>query len=378
MVLAVSAAVGGFRLGFVTRVVSWIGLGLGLFLAIRLLPNVLEGLDARNDALVVLIAVGVVAAGAFLGQALGFFVGARLRPGDDDGAVRPVDGALGALAGVAGVVAFVWLLLPVLADTPGWVATQVRTSAIAQGLDERLPDPPDAVQALRSVVGEDRFPEVFDELGPTPELGPPPASTGLDQATAARVARSVVRVEGLACRQIQNGSGFVVGDGLVVTNAHVVAGESTTTLQLDDGDEVDAEVVAFDPGRDLAVLAAPGLDRPALPLAAADVGDVGGVFGHPGGASLRIAPFSVARGISATGRDIYGTDLTEREVLEVASSLEPGDSGSALVDPSGTVIGVAFAVARDRGDVAYALATSEVEDLLAEPLTGADTGPCLD
>jgi S1-C subfamily serine protease len=357
--------------------ISWIGLGLGLFLAVLALPGVLDAVDAGSDALALALVLLVVAAGALLGQALGLVVGARLRPGGASGVARPVDGALGAVAGVAGLLAVVWLLLPILGDTTGGVAAEVHGSWVARQLDARLPEPPDAVQALRSVVGEDRFPQVFDALRPTPALGPPPASTGLDQATAVSVARSVVRVEGLACRKVQNGSGFVVGDDLVVTNAHVVAGERATEVELDDGEVVAAQVVAFDPGRDLALLAVPGLDRPALPLADADAGARGGVFGHPAGAPLRVAPFEVSRRIAATGRDIYGTDVTERDVLEVAASLQPGDSGAALVAPDGTAVGVAFAIARDRGGVAYALATSELEAVLDEPRGPVDTGACL-
>lgn len=357
--------------------ISWVGLVLGLFVAVLALPGVLDGVGAGSDAVALLVAVLVVAAGALLGQALGLVVGTRVRPGRASGVVRPVDGALGAAAGVAGLLAVVWLLLPILGDTTGWVAAQVRGSWVAQQLDARLPDPPDAVQALRSAVGEDRFPEVFDVLRPTPALGPPPADAGLDQATAASVARSVVKVEGLACRRVQNGSGFVVGDDLVATNAHVVAGERATEVQLDDGQVVDAQVVAFDPGRDLALLAVPGLDRPALPLAEAGAGTRGGVFGHPAGAPLRIAPFEVSRRITATGRDITGTELTERDVLEVAASLQPGDSGAALVAPDGTVVGVAFAIARDRDDVSYALATGELEAVLDGPRGPVDTGACL-
>ena len=92
---------------------------------------------------------------------------------------------------------------------------------------------------------------------------------------------------------------------------------------------------------------------------------------------LRIAPFNVARRIKAVGRDIYGTGVTTRDVLEIRSGLRPGDSGSALVDGRGRVVGVAFAIAPDKNDVAYALATSELEPLLAGNLTGAvSTGPC--
>jgi len=376
--LAAAAAVIGFRLGFVTRVVSWIGLGLGLLLAVRVLPWLLGLMTGAGPAEVLLVAVLLVFLGAFAGQGIGYVIGHRLQPHHADGSASRVDRGLGAVAGVAGVIVALWLLLPILADTPGWVARQASTSFIAQQIDDRLPEAPDAVQALRSLVGEDRFPDVFAALRPTPELGPPPAESGLSDATAAQVARSVVKVEGTACRRVQDGTGFVASPGVIVTNAHVVAGESSTEVVRDDGKRLRAQVVAFDPGRDLALLRVDQIDRPALPIATASAGDRGGVFGHPGGNPLRIAPFSVARELRATGRDIYATSTTERDVLELASALQPGDSGSALVDPGGRVVGVAFAVAKDRPGVAYALATTEVRTVLGTASNApVPTGSCL-
>jgi S1-C subfamily serine protease len=170
----------------------------------------------------------------------------------------------------------------------------------------------------------------------------------------------------------------VVADGLVVTNAHVVAGEDETILQRSDGSEVRATVVAFDPNRDLAVLAAPGLSRPALDRSTIDEGGVGAVMGHPGGEALRAAPFSVGQVVTATGTDIYDRRDTTRRVLVLASALRPGDSGAALVDPNGDVVGVAFAIAPDRPGVAYALAMEELDAVLAGDLSRpVDTGPCL-
>jgi S1-C subfamily serine protease len=177
---------------------------------------------------------------------------------------------------------------------------------------------------------------------------------------------------------VQDGTGWVVAEGLIVTNAHVVAGEPSTEVERDDGHRLKATVVAFDPSRDLALLSVPKLNRPALPVAAARRGMIGGVFGHPGGEPLRIAPFEVGRQIDATGRDIYDAATTDRKVLELASSLRPGDSGSALVDPQGEVVGVAFAISTERSGVAYALATSELTPLLSAPHdTGVSTGRCI-
>jgi len=375
--LAIVAAVGGYRLGFVTRVISWVGMAVGLFAAVRLLPVLLDRLRGGDSNVLLLAALGLIFGCAFLGQAIGVLIGNRLRPVDSDGTVTRFDGLLGALAGIAGVVVLVWLVLPFLSDTRGWPAEQAHQSTLAQTLDAHLPPAPDSIQALRALIGEDNFPKVFDALRPTPDLGPPPADSGLPAETAARVARSVVKVEGIACSQIQDGTGFVVAPDEVVTNAHVVAGEGATELIRDDGSRVKARVIAFDPNRDLALLVAPGLAREPLPIGPSTVDAQGGVFGHPGGGALRVAPFQIARAITAVGRDIYGTSVTRREVLELKSKLRPGDSGSALVDTRGTVVGVAFAIAPDKPDVAYALNTSELQPLLATDRSArADTGPC--
>ena len=378
----VLAVLGGYRLGFITRVVSWIGLAAGLALAVWLLPKFLDQLGSSNHGLVIVLSIGLLLVGATLGQALGFVVGGRLTPRRRDGAFGVVDRVLGGMAGFVGVLIILWLVIPIFVATPGWLATQTSNSWIARTVDNSLPPAPDAMQALRSVIGDGSFPDVFDALRPTPNLGTPPASSGLSLETAATVARSVVKIEGAACNKLQDGSGFVVSDGLIATNAHVVAGERTTTVIRDDGRRFDGAVVAFDPARDLAILRVQSFDRPPLLLVGATKvsaeGVVGGVFGHPGGEPLRIAPFKIARVINATGRDIYGEARTERKVLELSASLRPGDSGSALVNSQGEVVGVAFAIARDVENVAYALAPAELQAVLAT-VTGSlvSTGACI-
>lgn len=245
-------------------------------------------------------------------------------------------------------------------------------------MHDRLPEAPGAFLALRQLVGEDRFPQVFSALEPAPDVGPPPAATGISAARSAQIVESTVKVEGVACDRIQDGSGFVVGDDLVVTNAHVVAGEDATEVERSDGSRVSAAVVAFDPDRDLAVLSAPGLDRDPLPVGRAEEGDVGGVYGHPGGGPLEISPYEIAQEVQARGSDIYDRDPTERAVFLLAAELAPGDSGSALVDADGEVVGVAFAIAPDRDGVAYALTDAELRAVLEGDLSRTvDTGPCL-
>jgi S1-C subfamily serine protease len=375
--LLVGAAVGGYRLGFVARAASWIGMLVGILVAARLMPGLLDRMGPEAGRVQVLaVAAGVLIGGAAVGQSIGVLIGDRIQLGITSRAGRAVDAGGGAVAGVLGLLVVVWLLIPALADVQGMPAREVRRSRIIAGLTEALPAAPDATRALRQVLG-DGFPQVFDDLTRSPDVGPPPEGSGLSSERAQQVSASVVKVAGEACGRIQSGTGFAVGDDLVVTNAHVVAGEPATEVQRQDGSSVPAALVAFDPERDLAVLSAPGLGAASLPIAESAVGQTGAVFGHPGGGPLELSPFDVRQRVTARGADIYGRPGVERDVLVLASDLAPGDSGSALVDGEGRVVGVAFAVAPDRDGVAYALSTDELRSVLAEVGSGrVDAGPC--
>jgi S1-C subfamily serine protease len=378
LAIVVAAGLGGFRLGFVARVASWAGLAVGLVAGAWVLPPIVRGLENGSPQALVFAAIGTLVGAAFIGQAIGLIVGSRLHFALPVGRARDVDRTAGAVAGVLGVMVAFWFLLPAVSDVRGWWAEQTRHSSFAQMVDQRFPDPPDTLAALRNLIGEDQFPRVFDALQPAPDVGPPPGDVDLPAEVQDRVRASVVKVQGVACRRVQEGSGFVVAPDTVVTNAHVVAGEPETVLFRDDGQQIRSTVVVFDPFRDLAILNAPGMDRPALGLGDIAPGGTGAVFGHPGGGPLRVAPFEVGRRVEATGADIYDDERTTRDVLVLAAALAPGDSGGALVDGSGEVVGVAFAIAPDRAGVAYALAVDELRAALAEDLTTEDdTGPCL-
>jgi S1-C subfamily serine protease len=378
LLMVVTAAAGGYRLGFLARALSWVGLAIGLYATTRFLPDLLElvPLPSGDPGGRLVVAIGILLIGAFLGQGLGLLAGTKAHFAIP-AAGRPLDRAGGAVAGGFGVLVAVWLLLPTLAEVPGTVSSQARNSYIARSVDSVAPDPPDTLNALRRLVGDTRFPDVFAALRPAPDVGPPPGQSGLSAAVAEQVAASTFRVEGEACGRLQEGSGFAVGPGVVVTNAHVVAGQDQTDLIAVGGTRTAATVVYFDPGTDLAILEAPGLGAPALVVEDAQVGTSGGVFGYPGGGSLEISPFEVREAVEAVGRDLYGDGPTRRQVLILASELAPGDSGAALVSPSGTVVGAAFAIAPDRSGTAYALDAEELGEALAAPRAPTDTGRCL-
>jgi S1-C subfamily serine protease len=379
LLFAASAVVGGYRLGFIARVASWIGLVVGLALAAHFLPDVVDALrgSSPNEKLLI-IAATLIGAG-FVGQALGLILGSTFHAKLPVGTLRQVDRVVGALAGAIGVTVAVWLLLPAMSDVQGWSARQARNSAIARAIDGVLPRPPDTLQALRRLVGSNDFPRVFDALRPSANTGVPPAVSGLAPAVQQRVATSTVKVEGIACRRVQDGSGFAAAPDTVVTNAHVVAGEKQTSVITLSGRRLKATVVQFDPNRDLALLRVPGLNEAPLPITAARPGSTGAVFGHPGGqADLAVSPAAIRQQVTAVGRDLYDARETRRQVFILASDLAPGDSGGGLVNPAGAVVGVAFAIAPDRPGTAYALTTDELRPVLAAGgTTAVNTGPCL-
>jgi S1-C subfamily serine protease len=205
---------------------------------------------------------------------------------------------------------------------------------------------------------------------------------GIPAEAAARVAASVVKVEGIACDRVQDGTGFVAARDLVVTNAHVVAGEEHTSVETPDGRRLDTELVAFDPNRDLAVLRVPGLGMPVLTRADGGIDQRGSIFGHPGGGPLRESPMRIAEEILADGTDITRTSSTQRQVFVLAAVAAPGDSGAPVVDDTGRVLGVLFALDLSRPTTAYALADDELAAVLDPVLAGTTpapngTGPCL-
>ena len=361
--LAVLAAFGGWRMGFLARVFSWVGMGAGLYLAVRFLPDVVNFFNLSGSVARVALAVAVLLAGAFIGQGLGLMVGSRLHAVLPFGGIRTLDRAVGSLLGVVGIFAVLWLLAPSLAAVPGPVSELTTGSVIARWVTNEARAagrrPPHTLQALRRRVGENGAPQ-----------------GGLTTAVA-----SPVKVKGAACGLYQEGSGWTVAANLVVTNAHVVAGEppGQTSVLLPGGATKPATVVVYNPDVDLALLYVPGLGEPPLKLGSGARGLAGAVLGHPNGQdALAVQPASIATEVTALGEDLYDTRNTQRNVFVLAAKLTYGDSGAPLVDTQGDVVGIAFAIAPDRSTTAYALSSSELRPLLDEPRSAAvSTEACL-
>lgn len=376
LLLAVVAAVGGYRLGFLARGASWIGLAVGLVLATRAVPFVLRLFTSGDPLTRMVVGLVTVLVAVSVPTSIGESIGFRLRRRVHRTKLRPLDQGAGAVAGVLAIALLVWFLTPAAAEVPGAVSRQVRTSQVIAALSEVTPDPPDTVHALRSLIDRSRFPQVFADLRPAPDTGPPPSQIPVPPEVIERVTASTVNVETDACGARYEGSGWAVAPDLVVTNAHVVAGAEELQVRRPDGVVRPGRVVAYDDDRDLALLQVPDLGQEPLPVADAEVGMEGATIGYPGGQDTpRAQPVSVRDRRTTIGRDIYNRDRVEREVLFLAASLRQGDSGSPVVDAQGRVVGTVFAISPDRASTAYALDASEVRELLAGR-RDQGAGPC--
>lgn len=208
-------------------------------------------------------------------------------------------------------------------------------------------------------------------LDDPPDPGPVPDDHGLSEAELAAAVESSVRVYGPACRGIvREGSGFAVADGdLVVTIAHLMIGMDEPTVELHDGREFDAVLVAFDPVNDLAVLRISGAGLQPLPLSeAVPDGTVGAVLAWEAEGSPDPTPFRIDRPVTVRTEIVNGDERIERQSWLLAAQTEVGDSGAALVtgvDGQTTAVGVAWGASRrGGGGVAYATRSGPLAALL--------------
>lgn len=387
VLLLLAYAVTGFRQGLIVSVTSLVGfLGAGA-LAMWLLPSLLGNVDwlVAHElwrVVVLIVAVFVVAS---IGQGIAVGVGRRMRSRMTVRPVRAVDSVLGAAATVVAVSLLVWFVAGAARSAaPPTLAKAIGESQVLRTIDTLVPPQTSQLFAgFRSMLDRTGIPRVFDGISPEPiQPAEPPDPAIAGNAAVMAASRSVVKITGVAtaCNRGQEGSGWVVSEHRVVTNAHVVAGMTEPQVQVQGvGRQLDARVVVFDPDRDLAVLDVPDLTAVPLTLGGAlQTGDEAVVAGFPLDGPLRLDPARVRRVITATGSDIYGQPGVERQIFSLYSRVEPGNSGGPLLGLDGRVVGVVFAKSLDDSTTGYALTLEEAEPVLsaAGATTPVSTGAC--
>jgi hypothetical protein len=365
-------AVWGYAQGLIVGALSLAGFAGGAFLGSRIGPLLLEeGAESPYAPLFALIGAlllgGILASGL---EVLGFHL--RHRLGERLGALDGVAGS--ALVACLGL-GLVWIAGAVALQTPGAreLREPIQRSAILRELNALLPPSGPILQALARF---DPFPEID---GPRPNVAPPDSRIARDPDVQ-RAGRSVVRVLGTACGLGVQGSGWVAGDGVVVTNAHVVAGQDDTTVQVGgEGHRLDTQAIWYDARNDLALLRVPALSETARLRLHPDPerGTSAAVLGFPEDGPYDVRPGRLGQTETVVSQDAYGRGPVRRTITSVRGLVRPGNSGGPMVDGGGRVVTTVFAAAvSDGGRSGYGVPISIVREALSRAAGPVDTGPC--
>jgi S1-C subfamily serine protease len=358
----------GLRKGLVASLLAITGIVLGAVLGARAAPHLLHG--GSHSAYAPLVALAGAVIGAAVLEAAGSMAGSFFRSGLRFPPLRALDTAGGLVLGAAAGLALAWVVGAVALLLPGQrsLRQDVQRSEVLRRLNDIVP-PERLLNALARV---DPFPSI---AGPAIPVEPPTPAV-VDNPVVRRAVPSVVRVLGTACGLGISGSGWVAAPGLVVTAAHVVAGEQNTYVAQSESDERHpAEVVAFDPHDDLAVLRVAGLAARPLPLAHPQSGASVAIVGYPLNGPLDSEPGRIGRTASVLTDDAYGHGPVQRTITSLAGTIRHGNSGGPAIDTQGRVELTVFA-AKVGEDGGYGIPTEVVRNVLASAQGPVSTGDC--
>jgi hypothetical protein len=324
--------------GFLVGALSLGGFVVGAFVGTRLATLLVPHGDHSRYAplfglLGALLAGGVLATGL---EGVGVRARSALRlPG-----LRTVDGVLGAGLTACVGLGIAWIIGAVALQSSGspTLRADIQRSFILGKLNQILPPSGPILNALA------RFDPLPAVRGPAARV--PKPTRGILATSGVRAAsRSVVRILGTACGLGVEGSGWVAAPHVVVTNAHVVAGESDTTVQVGGNPpSLAAEVVDFDPHDDVAVLRVPDLNEPSLTLAAHPAsGTSVAILGYPLDGPFDGQPGRIGETQAVSTENAYGNGPVTRSITPLRGLVRPGNSGGPLISANGQVQGTVFA-----------------------------------
>lgn len=364
------AAISGWRSGALGSLLSFIGVVLGAVAGVLLAPHVIPHISGDRTKL--FATLFLILALVVIGEIAGVVLGRAVRGTIRNRLFRALDSVVGVSLMLVAVLVASWLLGSLLtsSDQPN-LAAAVKNSRVLSEVDKVAPNwmrsVPNRLSALLDTSG---LPDVLEPFGRTPivNVDAPDAALATDPVvTTSRP--SVVKIRGVApsCQKVLEGSGFVVAPNRVMSNAHVVAGADSVTIEAD-GKTYDAGVVSYDPNADISILDVP--DLPITPLQFAEQpapkGTDAVVMGYPGGGDFLATPARVREIIELNGPDIYRTTTVTREVYTVRGTVRQGNSGGPMINRAGKVLGVVFGAAVDDADTGFVLTAKEVEHQLAK------------
>lgn len=371
-IVAFTVALGmwGYRQGLIVGALTLVGFGLGAFAGSRLGPMILaKGSESPYAPLCA--ALGALLVGALVAIAVeSFALGLRTKL-----IRRPIlhlaDGAGGAALIAAVALGLAWVFGAVALHAPGTarLRADVQGSLILRNLNQVLPPSGPVLNALDRV---DPAPSV---TGPTAPVARPDEAIATDPEVLG-AGSSVVRVLGTACGLGVEGSGWAVQPGVVVTNAHVLAGSDDTTVTTQGGVELDASPVYYDPADDLALLRI-GANLPTLPISdRREPGADAAILGYPENGPYAVAPARLGETRPTVSEDSYGNGPIDRTIVALRGAVRSGNSGGPLVDGEGRVVGTVFAATTSGPPGGFAIPAEDVREALAGISAPVSTGPC--
>ncbi|MGB1583803.1 MAG: MarP family serine protease [Solirubrobacterales bacterium] len=374
VIAVVLFAAWGFRQGAVIGVSSMLGFLGGTIVGVNIAGMLLErGNDSPYTPLFALAAALLV--GGIIAE-FTMAIGYRLRVRFTSRTARRVDGTVGAMLLTAFAIGVVWVGAAALTQSRADknLRQTIRESAVVKQINAALPPTGGILDALARI---DPVPQIN---GPSPNVAAPDSEIARDPDVQ-RATESTVRVLGTACGYGVEGSGWVAGNSTVVTNAHVVAGQTDTTVQAKGrGSQIRATVLFFDSRNDLAVLYAPGLIANPLTLVeSTDKGTSGAIIGFPLNGPLDIQPARIGATSTVLSDDIYGSGPITRRMTSFRGLVRHGNSGGPIVDAAGRVRSTVFAAKSDSDNKrGYGVPGKQIAEALAQvdPSRTVSTGAC--
>jgi S1-C subfamily serine protease len=370
LAFTLALALWGYRQGLIVGALTLLGFGVGAFAGSRIGPLLLAK-GSHSPYAPLCAALGALLIGALMAVTVeSFALGLRERI-----VRRPflnaADGAGGAALIASVALGLAWVFGAVLLHAPSTarLRADIQQSLILRSLNEVLPPSGPLLNTLDRV---DPAPTV---LGPAAPVAAPNAKIASDPDVL-RAGDSVVRVLSTACGLGIEGSGWAVEPEIVVTNAHVVAGSDDTTVTTQDGVELDAVPIYYEPRQDLALLRV-GAPLPALPVSSQrKEGEDGAVLGYPENGPYSLSPARIGETRATISEDSYGNGPVERTIVAMSGVVRSGNSGGPLVDPRGDVVGTVFAATTSGPRGGFAIPAEQVRQALNSTSEGVGTGPC--
>ncbi|HET8564872.1 MAG TPA: MarP family serine protease [Solirubrobacterales bacterium] len=363
-------ALWGYRQGLIVGALTLVGFAAGAFAGSRIGPLLLtKGADSPYAPLCG--ALGALLAGALAAVTVeSFALGLRdrllRRP-----FLQAADGAGGAALIASVALGLAWVFGAVLLHAPSTarLRADIQQSLILRSLNDVLPPTGPLLNALDRV---DPAPTV---LGPAAPVAPPDSAIASDPDVL-KAGDSVVRVLSTACGLGIEGSGWAAAPGIVVTNAHVIAGADDTTVTTQDGAELDATPIFYEPKQDLALLRV-GAALPTLPISdKRREGEDAAVLGYPENGPYTLEPARIGETRATISDDSYGNGPVERTITALSGAVRSGNSGGPLVDPDGKVVGTVFAATTSGPRGGFAIPAEQVQAALRHTAESVSTGAC--